>query len=470
MSAQAVTASSFRTSLRRYSRSMGLWIVLLIAPVGARFMIAGRGATSSMISVNGQVPWLTSQTLGMAMGVVITTLLLPAAFIYLRANVNKRQPWQVEEPSPASRIAVAYGRWLADVAVLGAVLAATFVAGCVLALFLMPLNEVDLLAIALPFWAIAAAPVAMVASLRIAFDARRWSRGWLGEVLFFIFWMGAIILPIAGQHATGFAANMTDLMGFMSPLSYARGGDGNFTIGGAEIAPGAAPIVLDVMKGVFAPGYLPSRFVWLALAGLVPLIAGLIYAPHVVGKTRRRPAWLKLLDPGKAKPARPDTPPAQAAKAPWLGLLAAEVRLMASGRLMMLAMAAVAVASVFAPWPTAIGPAAMLLLVFAATAHAGRSEQPGLLDLTRTGVMTPMARRVAFVAAGTLLALAMGAGAIAQGLLHGEPRPLVDAFCVGAGTSLAAIGLGALTRSATAPRMVLLIAWYLYLNWAGGAH
>ena len=34
--------------------------------------------------------------------------------------------------------------------------------------------------------------------------------------------------------------------------------------------------------------------------------------------------------------------------------------------------------------------------------------------------------------------------------------------------SLTAIVLGALTRSATAPRLVLLIAWYGYLNWAGG--
>jgi hypothetical protein len=45
---------------------------------------------------------------------------------------------------------------------------------------------------------------------------------------------------------------------------------------------------------------------------------------------------------------------------------------------------------------------------------------------------------------------------------------LIEVLAIGAGTSLAGIVLGALSRSATAPRLVLLIAWYFYLNWSGG--
>lgn len=96
-----------------------------------------------MIAVEDRVPWLTSPVLGMTLGVIIATLLLPAAFIYLRSNVTRRQPWQLEDVSPASRIAIAYGRWLADIAVLAAVLAATTAAACLLALLLLPLNEVE---------------------------------------------------------------------------------------------------------------------------------------------------------------------------------------------------------------------------------------------------------------------------------------------------------------------------------------
>ena len=44
---------------------------------------------------------------------------------------------------------------------------------------------------------------------------------------------------------------------------------------------------------------------------------------------------------------------------------------------------------------------------------------------------------------------------------------MLEAAALGAATAAAAITLGALTRSATAPRLVLLIAWYFYLNWGG---
>jgi len=463
----AVIRSSLTTSLARYGRSAGLWILLLVAPVGARFMIAARGADASLIAVEDRVPWLTSPVLGMALGVVIATLLLPVAFIYLRSNVTRRQPWQVEEVSPASRITIAYGRWLADITVLAAVLAATTAAGCLLAVLLLPLNEVDPAAIVLTLWVIAAPPVAMVASVRLLLDARRWTRGPLGEVLFFVFWMGSLVMVMAGDQASGYAANMTDLPGFMSPLSYGQGGTDNLTIGGAVIPPGSAPIRLDIMSGVMADGYLAARLTWLGIAALLPLVAGLIYTPHVVGKTRTTPAWLKFREPGKARPADPDARPARASKLPRLALVIAEVRLMAGSRKGLLAMALVAVVGLFAPYATVAGPAAMLLLVFAATAHAGRSEQKGLLALTTTANLSPAARRVAFVLAATLLALVMAAPAGLTGLVAGEPRILLEAAAVGAITALTAIILGTLTRSATAPRLVLLIAWYLYLNWGG---
>lgn len=463
----AVVRSSLTTSLARYGRSMGLWILLLVAPVGARFMIAARGADASLMAVEDRVPWLTSSVLGVTLGVVIATLLLPVAFIYLRSNATRRQPWQVEEVSPASRVAIAYGRWLADIAVLAAVLAATTAAGCLLAVLLLPLNEVDPASIILTLWVIAAPPVAMVASLRLLFDARRWTRGPLGEVLFFVFWMGSLVFVMVGGQGGGYAANMTDLPGFMSPISYGQGGTDNFVIGGAEIPPGSAPIHLDVMSGVMADGYLAARLSWLGVAALIPLLAGLIYAPHAAGKTRKTAAWLKFLEPGRARPADPGARPARAAMLPGVALVVAEARLMAGNRKGLLAMALVAAAGLFAPWSTVAGPAAMLLLVFAATAHAGRSEQKGLLALTTTAALSPAARRIAFVLAGTALALAMAAPAATRGLMAGDSRIPLEAAAVGAVTAATAITLGALTRSATAPRLVLLIAWYFYLNWGG---
>ena len=110
------------------------------------------------------------------------------------------------------------------------------------------------------------------------------------------------------------------------------------------------------------------------------------------------------------------------------------------------------------------GPAALLLLIFGLTAHAGRSEQPGLLALTRTAPFPPTLRRLAFVAAGIGWSLLLALPAAARGAMAGTAQPLILALATGAAVSAAAILLGAWTRSAFAPRLVLLIAWYGYLS------
>jgi hypothetical protein len=129
----AVTASAFRTTLTRYSSSRGLWLLLLIAPIGARYMVAQDDGTGLQVAIGGHLPVMTSATLGVTLGIIVSTLLLPVGFLYLRSNVTRIQPWQIEEVTPASRVAIALGRFGADVAVLFAVLAALTVAGWFLA-------------------------------------------------------------------------------------------------------------------------------------------------------------------------------------------------------------------------------------------------------------------------------------------------------------------------------------------------
>ncbi|HEX8258421.1 MAG TPA: hypothetical protein VF589_12390 [Allosphingosinicella sp.] len=58
----------------------------------------------------------------------------------------------------------------------------------------------------------------------------------------------------------------------------------------------------------------------------------------------------------------------------------------------------------------------------------------------------------------------MALPAIAGGALDGTQEPLLLALLPGAAAAIAAILLAAWTRSAFAPRLVLLIAWYVYLS------
>jgi hypothetical protein len=467
--AAAVARSSLRTSLTRYSRSWGLWLLLLIAPVAARFWIPGENDNIVVIAVNGMAPVMTSAMLGVALGIVTSTLLLPAAFIYLRSNATRSQPWQIEETTAASRVAIALGRFAADVAVLGAVLAAMTVAGWFIAWAIGPADGVHLARITLGLWLIAAPALMGVAALRMLFDSFRRTRGALGEVLFFVVWMASIVIPAAGADRNdNFAGNMLDFAGFVRPLSYSlpEGSKGEFAIGAAPV--GHGHIALDVMSGLMSEGYVASRFAFAGLAVLLAAFAGLVYQPHPPRRRRRRTGWIaRLLAPGAPPAADAGAPAAAATAVPMLGLLAAEARLIARGRLWQATAVLAALSGLLLDFRTVAGPAALLLLIFGLTAHAGRSERPGLVALTGTAALGPMVRRGAFVLAGTGLSLTM---AIPAAIRTGG-EPLLLALATGGAASLGAVLLGAWTRSAFAPRLVLLIAWYGYLSAAssGGA-
>ena len=206
---------------------------------------------------------------------------------------------------------------------------------------------------------------------------------------------------------------MYDFAGFIRPLQYgAPGGTDDFAIGGVDnILPGH--VSLDVMAGLLSPGYIASRLLWVVIAVAVAALAGVVYQPHrttgrivVPGRVRR---WL---DGGAPPPAVVAAPPAAAAAIPAFGLLAAEFRLIGAGRLFKLLGAAVAIAALGQDFRHVASPAALLLLIFALTAHAGRSEARGLLLLTNTAPISPWWRRAAFVVAGMAWSLLLTAPAL----------------------------------------------------------
>lgn len=466
MSSAAIARSSLGTSLVRYSRSWGLWLLLLVAPVGARFWMPAENSTSSVIVINGHAPVITSSMLGVSLGIVISTLLLPIAFIYLRSNVTKLQPWQVEEISGASRVAIALGRFGADVAMWGGVLVATTLAGWVIAWLVMPLGRIDLAQITLALWLIAAPALMGVAAIRTLFDAMRITRGPLGDVLYFVLWITAIAMPSIGAvRNVGFAANMTDFAGFVRPLTYSlpAGEKNNFAIGSSPAEKGR--IEIDAMSGLLSDGYVESRFAWAGIAVALAAFAGLVYMPHRPRRRRLGGQLLtKLLQSGPPKPAQPHCPPAEPSRNPFAGLVATEFRLIAQGRLWLLLALVVAVISSFADFRTVASPAALLLLIFGLTAHAGQSEQPKLLALARTMTISPMERRLAFILAGTAWSVALTLPAVVKQASGGAFLPLWLSLGTGAAAATAATLLAAWTRSAFAPRLVLLVAWYMYLS------
>jgi len=458
-----VLASSLVNSLRRYQRRVSLWLLLIAAPIAARYMIPmGPDAEGVRIIIGRQLPEMTSGFLGVSLGIVVSTLLLPVAWLYLRANTTRRQPWQVEEVTAASRVAIALGRFAADAVVLLAMLVVLTLSGFFLGWLVIPSGGLNVAEITFSLWVVAAPALLGLAALRTFFDARPLMRGAWGDVVFLVLWMTSIVLPAVAMGAERtFATNMLDFTGFASPLLVgAPAGTDSFVIGGGEVTPGR--VQLDVFAGLLSPGYLGSRLAWVGIAVGLAVLAGLLHAPH---RARRKAAlggrFSRLFGrpPGRVVV---NAPPARFSVAGPVGLVIAEMRLIGSGwAFPLLAVIAAGVSAVLPDFRHGGSAAGLLVLAFALSAHAGRSEARPFISLTKLAVHEPMLRRAAFIVGGIIWSVLLGLPAI---LHHPALEVLTIASVTGAVAGLAAIGLSALTGSAVAARLVLLAAWYVYLS------
>lgn len=462
MNAAVISASSLTTSLLRYGRSRALWLMLLVAPLGARYMLPFEDGGGIKIAVGNALPVMTSSFLGVSLGIIVSTLVLPIAWLYLRSNTTRRQPWQVEEVTAGSRVGIALGRFAADAAILLCVLATLNLAGIYLATFMLRGDELDIRELSFALWVVAGPALIGLAALRILFDARPLLRSGFGDFAYFCTWIGSIAVPVATDKAApSFGANMLDFAGFVTPLKYGAPPEtDSFSIGGGFLATGV--VDLDVMAGLMSPGYLKSRLAWVGVAVAMAVIAGLIYAPHKAKKKAALTGRLgALLNAGPPPRVNANAPAAKHASLNAVGLVAAEFRLIGSGRMFLLLAAAIAVIAAFVDFRHAASPAALLLLLFAFSAHAGRSEARGLVALTKVAAFAPMARRAAFVVAGALWSTLLALPALAR---HEPLETLMLASATGAGAALVAIVLSTLTGSSFAARLVLLVLWYGYAS------
>ena len=168
----------------------------------------------------------------------------------------------------------------------------------------------------------------------------------------------------------------------------------------------------------------------------------------------------RILSTGAPPRVVADAPQARRARSPLAGLVVAEFRLIGAGRLFLILAAVVAAFGMTGDYRHMGSPAALLLLIFGMTAHAGRSEARGLLTLSRVAPLGPMLRRAAFVVAGLGWSALLALPAM---LAHG-PGMLLLAAEAGAAAAVVAIALAAFSGSAFRPRLVLIIAWYFYLS------
>lgn len=446
-------AASLRTDLRRYAGSRGIWLLMLAAPIAARFWVPRDDGSAMAIAIDGHLPEPGSAVIGLALGAACGTVFLPIAWGYLRTNITRLQPWQVVDVTPASRVAISVGRFGADAAIMVGLLVALTIAGCMLAL--VTLGSVQPLSLAAPLWLIALPPLLCVAGLHRLCAGRSLLRRAPGDLLFVVLWMMMLVAPFTGSaNDPGLAGALSDGAGIVRPLSGDAERHPALAIGIIPVRAGHVPV--DVASGIRSDGYVVSRLAWAAIGIALAALAGLCYrSPRRTARSRpHKPVSAAVATPGPAQPA-------PRSRSPRLTLLMAEMAALLGGpRSRWLTLAAAAIGCI-GDYRHVGSPTALLLLVFGLAAHAGRWASKGLAPLSVTLPVSSVARGTATVVAaaswGLLLALPAAVlrfNAAALGL------GLVTAGLAGVIATIAA----AATRSAAVPRLVLLLLWYGYYS------
>ncbi len=456
-----VFISTLITRLKRQLRRPGLWLVALAAPVAAHWLVPEPGAAYAILSVNDRFIEIDAAALGLQLGVITATLLLPLAYIYLRVGSARRAPWPLIDASPHARPAYTLGTWAADTLTLWLVLMALIVAGVLLSLFRFPQAAGAPHLIALTLLVIGAPALALTAAIVSVFEARPWLRSWPGDVVFFFLWIALIVVSASPTESS---AAMQPASGFADPLGFAP------ALANASPEPieslmiGSGPAVsgtlkIDAVNGVLAQHFLASRVVWIGLSGLLALGAGLIFAPHRPAKARHRPAADQ-----KRMVAIAPAMPARTAALPFMNQIVSDARLILSSHVSLALLGAAALLGAFATFRSIAGPMIFLALIFPVAAAGarwqGRMMTP-LLASTGSGVFM---RSLTFFVAAALVGFAAFAPATVSAIAQNHPRAVLHAVAISVATAAAAIGLGVMTKSAVPARLVLLAVWYGYLS------
>ena len=451
----------FRIQFGRHLRSPALWFIALAGPLATRFMVPPSDSTYTVVAINQAYPILTPAVIGMEIGIISALILSPLAYIFLRAGPTRRTPWQVEDVSPARRSAQLLGGWGADTAILWLVVLCMAIAGGFLSLFRLPLNEVRPHETMIATILICAPAFAVIASLRALFAARPKLRGAGGDVLFFFVWITGISVAAMYFASGGNASPIIDVFGYAGVIAGSTNEPIEYLAVGAS--EGVTDVIsIDAMRGVLGGEYLLSRLFWIVMSGFIAVLGGLIFKPRGARKRRkfRADGKASILNNISSGILNRIIPKSATRTAP----LWTNISQIFTPKTFVLLLTVTAIAGLFFPFRTLIGPAIFLLLVFPLTSYSARWQSRSLTNYTATLPTDRFAQFFWRLCAAVIVAFILCLPAIAKAATLSPFTIAPDLALIILLLPLTAIGIGAITRSAFTARLLLLIIWYGYLN------
>ncbi|MEO1306288.1 MAG: hypothetical protein AAFV37_15050 [Pseudomonadota bacterium] len=472
MKVASVLQSSAVFELHRHLRNPALLFVALAAPIAAHYMVPDKDAMYAVLIINGKVPVLTAPILGLELGVLAATLLTPLAYIFLRAGPSRIRPWQVTDITPHSRPLWVFGRWVSDTCTLWILLTALTVSGLILGIFRLE-ADANILQTTIALWLPAAPALALIAAIKLILDARPLTRGWVGDVVFFIVWITLIIAGVIGTtdpETDQIILNpVADAFGFVSPIV----GSVDFPVTAVSIGGSSntgESVMTDAWRGVTQLSYVSARGIWLLIAAGLAVFAGMIWAPK---KPRSQNVAKSQIDQSARAAAAISNIPFNAplaissGRTKLLTVIVSEIEQIFRSRFWVIVLFGASVAGAALPFRSGAGPLIMLCLIFPIAEASARWQGKTTQQLLDTLGPEQPSRSFALFLATSLIAVLVAMPSAVLAILRSEPQTLIQIAMISILVPAVLVLLGAVTKSAVTGRLVMLIAWYAYLSSAG---
>jgi hypothetical protein len=447
------------------------FVVILLAAAGLGYLAAPPPSTGyTMVKIGEFRGIYDSGYLGVMLAMVGSLWLSLCGFYAIKNTIvrdNATGVGQILAATPLSRAGYLLGKYLSNLMVLAAMAGVLALTGLGMLLLRGESEDVDLVALWLPFPLLCLPFLAMAAAMALVFESIPPLRGGAGNVVWFF---GFLLLFIAGLGTTGLYAIGTSMQ--------------------ADLLAQHPGVATEISIGLTTEEGELGRFRWSGMdvtAGLVAQQLGLLLGSVLVGVA---PAlWFDRFDPGRRR--RPDNrrsptevatageaPSAAAAFAarprtpvtlgrPAMGLCAGELRVLLRGlpRWWWPGVLGLTVVALAVP---VRGANVMLLLawiwpVLLWSRLGAHAHEHDVHLLTGAGA-APRRRLLAEWAAGAVVAALAGIGPLLRMLLDGD-LPATAAWLAGVAFIPAlALLLGSLSRSARLFQLVYLMAWYAVAN------
>lgn len=454
-----------RFQLAGVGRRRGLWAWLALACMAASLVLPAADAGYVTSSVGTLRPLYTPELVGLTLGALGVTLMLPAHFAALRTAFPwQRHPMLLVSATPVSGATFALGRWMADCLFLSAFLLCFGIGGLFMQAVRGEAPVQQPFVLLGPVLLIGIPSASLLAGFRALVEARRFTRPpAVAAILMFLAWL--IVLPLSTQVARGIGGDLMDPLGVGAPIH---------DLGGNK-PPGEQGASFGIrisrqMDGTFqwdgfdwTGPYSAARVGWFLAGAALAVLAGLVSDRYPVG-AGGKPS-IAASKPVGQKPTLPGSAPLTMSPSRRLpGLIRAELRLALPGSAWVIGGMVLAFALGNLPDSPATAQrllAVLLLLVLFRLGDIGvRATGRALLPIGGAVPMAPLQRLFAGWAAGALLVLLPTFGLLGHGLKKGHFDTATLVLLVAGALPAIALLLGRLTGSAQAFSMLGLIFCY----------